>query len=56
MVKLFSLEDQQISNVVELCHPTHARGPSLTVPPDDRWILGAQVEISSDQMLVENFQ
>lgn len=56
VVKVYSFEQQRTSEVAELTHPPHARGAGLTVSPDGRWILGAQIEISSDLMLVENFR
>ncbi|MDA2925294.1 serine/threonine-protein kinase [Acidobacteria bacterium AH-259-L09] len=56
VVKFFSFDQQGVTEIAELTHPPHGRGPGLTVSPDGRWILGSQVEISSDLILVEDFR
>ena len=55
-VRLFSFEGRDITDIVELHYVPHDKGPGLSLSPDDHWVLGTEVEVSSDLMLVENFR
>lgn len=55
-IQFFSFAKSRIEDVAEIRHSLVAGTPSLTVSPDGKWILYAQTdEKSSDIMMLENF-